>query len=112
MSDPVKDYPKKVEKELQSGNTTEHSHRPGLNPALAGQDSDFRRNDGLYMTGYGHPAFLCHSTFGMGRPSSRNRFSKSTRERSAPEKHPTTFRFSLAGIPKGKSEPNIMRSVP
>ncbi len=38
MSDPVKDYLKKVEKELQSGNTTEHSHRPHLKSLIESFD--------------------------------------------------------------------------
>jgi predicted helicase len=38
VSGPVKEYLKKVEKELQSGNTTEHSHRPHLKSLIESFD--------------------------------------------------------------------------
>ncbi len=38
MTDPIRDYLKRIEKELQSGNTTEHSHRPHLKDLLQSFD--------------------------------------------------------------------------
>ncbi len=39
VSEPVKDYLNKVEKELQPGNTTEHSHRPHLKSLIESFDA-------------------------------------------------------------------------
>ena len=38
MADPIKEYLRAVEKELQSGNTTEHSHRPHLKTLIESFD--------------------------------------------------------------------------